>query len=423
MISKEQNPHQLCGAIKISKSGDGILVPVFSCYPLNKYYVASTKDDMEIYKFDELDILFDYIVPVPAHEYKKSQYIIGDTSPIIYCENNKIQCAAEDDIDNIIQSLKSIPDHGAIVKELIDRLITLSLAEKENFRKEDERWSEKNIPIQPRPAKLWLDVAIEDLDERYGRKIYDELTKSKVRNQLLAWAADISSAVTTPIFNHFVWAVQKVERQGVYVQDILGTAIVNRLTGGVARVDRLTDLIKNYRMRYNRSPLSAVHELSEHSVAKLSEWADKTSEKYYKFIRSKLKKFAPYDILTMTFAADGGQWPEDIQKNLQNVKAHHERNLSKMLETRKEISNYIEKSPRNKDYWELRPSQQRRLATLSSQIINEITYIDSLNKSISSDPKYSHYSERFTRVDFQSIGFNADFFLSLDRSRREEQAM
>ena len=417
MNDDSDDVYQLCAAIRFCASGDGLLIPVYSSYPRNQYFIASTDCSMLIDSFQELDFLLEHIVQTDSAFQEKTQFMIGDATPIIMSVNDSLVTVHGDDIRGIIESINilGIGDEP-LVRELVDHLEDLDKSPLEDARARDGEWSDLyESEVDPKPARLWLDVAIQDLDERFKSASDIEQAKGKVRLQLLAWASNIADVATTPVFQHFLWAARKVERQGVYVEDILAAAIVNWVCQDVGRLDRLVDLVREFRQSYNRGPLTSVLELAGQQVPTLARWAKRSLDNYYRYMRKIVDSAPPYHLLVITFVADDGEhWPADIRTKLGKRAEKYAKELRSLLSRRQGLVDELELGRRRRQDPAARADLYRSQRSLEVTIRNTTATLDAVTKALATSDKYGDYTRRFRGIDYNALGLSRDFFLRID---------
>lgn len=412
--------YQLASAARVGNASSGILIPLFTCYPRNEYFVGPTDLTMQIGQFQELDILLDNIVPIDVSACSKTQFVEGDFTPVIVSLSHKPVIWHEEDLTTLLSVIED-SDYAdeELIKELIaDLRIHVGVDKQISFER-DMLWDEfdDNDDVDPRPAKLWLDRAVQQLDERLGGYAGSEEAKSRVRIQLLSWATKIADEATTPVFKHFIWAARRAEEKGVYIEDILGAAILNWICRDVGRLDRVIDIIREFRRAYGRGPLTSVLELRGHKVATLADWADRSLSRYYSYIREIMGTMLPYQFLGITFVADDGtHWPADIRKKLAKRARDCDRELRTLLQSRNDISVDLEVGSKERQDPAERAAQYRDLRSYERRIIALAAILDSLMKSLSDTNEYRDYSRRFARIDYNSLGLSQEFFAGLERS-------
>lgn len=410
--------YQLDAALSLGGPHDGILIPIYSCYPSNDYFVATTDEVMEIASFRELDILHDYLCRVDVDACAKTQFVVGDISPVIIRVAGSDVIIHAEDVSNLIAAITicAVRD-TAIAKEAIHQLHDLDVSLQKEPYSADLKWDNlSDGEVSPKAARLWLDVAVAGLNERYGEESATEETKSYIRIQLLSWATKIAVSATSPIFRHFVEVAKRVERRGVYVQDIMGVAIVNWVCQDVARVDKLVDLIRDYRGSYGRGPLTSVLELADHRVPTLSSWADETIARYHDLMRKIMDKAEPYELLARTFVADdGSHWPDDLRDALLKRTAAQESTLSALLDERQKLLGQISIGNPRRDLPSFRTHLFVKLRALAGPIRSSAARVDALHKALSDAAAYREYHERFKGIDYYALGLSQEFFVSLER--------
>jgi hypothetical protein len=414
---------QLNGAISLSFHTDCVLVPVYSCYPNNQHFVAHTDYFMNIVSFQDLDTLFGYIHSGLADDIPKTQFSVGDVSPVLLKIDNEITVIQGDDLDDIIRQLQLCKFNDSSIVE--DVILDLTRdGHKPQVRQYEEDALSKHLhedEVDPKAARLWLDIAVEGLYANNSNDLNLQDARVRARIHLLSWATKIANRATTPIFRHFVQTAKKIERRGVYVQDILGVAIVSWAYQDVSRLDWLVDLIRDFRRSYRRGPLATVIELTAHKSPKLVAWAENTIARYHDHIRRIVDTARPYELLAMTFVADdGNHWPPDVEQKLTRRAERHELDLRHLLDDRQEIIGRLEAKKSDTDPTFDRPHFEWRLRTNGQKIRQIASVLDSLRKSLSDKTLSGDYRMRFEGIDYKSLGLSEEFFVSLARSEEED---
>jgi len=412
--------YQLVCAISLGGKQDSIGIPIYSCYPSNGYFLSATDDKLKIKLFHDLMGFENNIVRLQSDELERTEYIEGDLSPIVIFSNGNPKVISGDTIEDLIENLKSISENSSdaiedAVSQLESILEKFSGGQYPPPPTQLELEHLQSIKIEPKAARLWLDNVTGLLPSRNSViSASNKDTKNEIRLALLTWANEIAIYATSPIFEYFVNATSIANREGVYTEDIFGTAIVRRIAENIARNDRIVDLIRNFRRTYGRGPLASVQELSQKGLGEFSRKASESLDYYYEYVVSQLKSDQPYRILHSTFAADSGdQWPASVRAVLTQQSDKWQRTLDGLLEERTSLLGDLEKQSHQRDYARVTFLTRQNLNENIEKINDAIGLLDALKKSNSDRNRNMMAFDRFESIDYRSLNLNPDFFASL----------
>lgn len=394
---------QLTAALRITSANSGIMIPLFSSYPSNYLFMATTDSLLNIDSFQEVDALDKKYIGLNLINTRRIQYEIGSLLPIALLDSGKEKVFSAENINDLIDVLRDeVKISGPIVNEALDCIINISKGISKDFSTgEVGIWAEGDN-FETQQARLWLDQLTQELFSGTRDKTSShEEALAHVRRSLLGWVVEHSEVATSKMFEHFVFALERARKAGVQTEDILAIAIIRRVSRGYAERDRLVDLIRNFRRTYARGPLEVAEDVR--GVLNRSSIVSKTLDDLFKYIRVRLKENVTSRLLVEMFIADSvDQWPDDIQITLRRMKVRLQSYLENLVSFRTELA------ARNIqfNYGNLRKnSTEIRLAVIDLDIVNKI----------GASGGYSDTEKRFSGIDYRAIGISEDFFYRIRR--------
>jgi hypothetical protein len=423
----DESPFQLVSLINVSGSKNGICIPLFIKRPENFYYIPTTNNNLEIQGFQ---VCLDFerkIRGIPHESIDKTQYIKGDTLPIILISNDEIKIISGDNILDIEAKLERDSSDEISQEALANiRYLIASNPGVTDFRQQNSFWPmrEEEIP-KPVGARLWLDKVVQELEYIPNHKINDiEKIRGEVRLSLLAWAQELAEHATSPIFYHFVSAVTKAHRMGVYTEDLMATAILKRVSENIARKDRIVDLIRDFRDQYHRGPLESVQNLAEIAEGPVANRATKVLNDYYEYVKLEIDRNFPYFVLLATFLADRyDQWPFDVKDYFSSSLVQHKKILDGLIKKRTEILHdysIVMKAPQLSYRLSRSMMLKMELSRVSKNMLDCLEKLDCYTKIIKGGARHLEYDLRFGSCDYNLMDLNMDYFATLDMLDTED---
>lgn len=402
--------YQLSSVLKLPRGGEAVTVPLFKSYPRNEIFVAKTDASLKLIEFDDLVGFENYICSPNFDKIEKTQYKIGDYLPIIVIEEDEVKTFVGESLREILFKLNNAKsaEHGPVADmvTLFQKLVDGTVVGQE-IPQEDQidRLFEIDSALEPVPSRLWLDTAVRDADERVLRtwdSKYEAL--NKVRLSLLAWTQEVLQGATTPVIRHFQLSLGKIERLGVYTEDIYAAVIFKRAIDGYKASDIL-DMIRDHRDIYGRGPLSSLFALTKHRSGPFFERAQALIMPYRELVEDQIKNEEPYALLALSFAADSpDQWGEKLYAMTVRRIQHKSEKIEILAERKQRLSLEAAQSKKFRKDSKL----FGHIEEVRKEIRHEVAMLDSLKKLLSEEPTHYRFNSRF-EVDYNFIGISEDF--------------